>query len=39
LGSTVIALFPRGTMRFEGRLARGERVLMGALIGRTLPTP
>jgi phosphatidylserine decarboxylase len=39
LGSTVIALFPRGAIRWDERLARGGRLLMGARIGRILPTP
>jgi len=38
LGSTVIALFPRGAIRWDERLARGDRLLMGARIGRALAT-
>jgi phosphatidylserine decarboxylase len=38
LGSTVVALFPRGAIRWDERLARGARLLMGARIGQILPT-
>ena len=34
LGSTVIALFPRGAIVWDERLARGDRVRVGARIGR-----
>jgi phosphatidylserine decarboxylase len=34
LGSTVIALFPRGAIRWDERPARGDRVLVGVRIGR-----
>jgi phosphatidylserine decarboxylase len=37
LGSTVVALFPRGAIRLDQRLARGARLLMGARIGQILP--
>jgi phosphatidylserine decarboxylase len=37
LGSTVVALFPRGAIRWDERLAHGARLLMGARIGRILP--
>ena len=37
LGSTVIALFPRGAIRWDERLAHSDRVLMGARIGQILP--
>jgi phosphatidylserine decarboxylase len=37
LGSTVIALFPRGAIRWDERLARGDRLRMGARVGRILP--
>jgi phosphatidylserine decarboxylase len=37
LGSTVVALFPRGAIRWDERLTRGARLLMGTRIGRTLP--
>jgi phosphatidylserine decarboxylase len=39
LGSTVVALFPRGTIRWDERLASGTRLLMGARIGRISPAP
>jgi phosphatidylserine decarboxylase len=38
LGSTVVALFPRGAIRWDERLARGARLLMGARIGQTSAT-
>jgi phosphatidylserine decarboxylase len=37
LGSTVVALFSRGAVRWDERLAPGGRLLMGARIGRILP--
>ncbi|MYA66735.1 MAG: phosphatidylserine decarboxylase [Gammaproteobacteria bacterium] len=37
LGSTVILLFPPGTMEFEPGLAPGDRLEMGRKIGRLLP--
>ena len=39
LGSTVVALFPRGAIRWDEHLTRGAHLLMGARIGRTLATP
>jgi phosphatidylserine decarboxylase len=39
LGSTVVTLFPRGAIRWDERLARSARVLMGARIGQVSPTP
>jgi phosphatidylserine decarboxylase len=39
LGSTVVGLFPRGAIRWDERLARGARLLMGARIGQILPAP
>jgi phosphatidylserine decarboxylase len=39
LGSTVVALFPRGSIRWDEHLTRGHRVLVGARVGRILPAP
>jgi phosphatidylserine decarboxylase len=38
LGSTVVALFPRGAIRWDERLTRGARLRMGVRIGQILTT-
>jgi phosphatidylserine decarboxylase len=38
LGSTVVTLFPRGSVRWDERLAHGNRLRMGARVGRIQPT-
>jgi phosphatidylserine decarboxylase len=39
LGSTVIVLFPRGTVRWKDRLQNGDSLLMGAEIARMTAAP
>lgn len=39
LGSTVILLFPKGTVRWSGALQTGDAVLMGATLGARAAAP